>query len=106
MPALCIEGDGYEFDGALITVSSVPARPVTTRTLLLSAHVCTIFRGINVYVIASTVEPIHKDTICGPSYIYRDVYKSSPKMRTPPLIRTLEAVPRVSRIEGFHCIYM
>ena len=25
-------------------------------------------------------------------------------MRTPPLIRTLEVVPRVSRIEGFHCI--
>ena len=24
-------------------------------------------------------------------------------MRTPPLIRTLEAVPRVSGIEGFHC---
>ena len=25
-------------------------------------------------------------------------------MRTPLLIRTLETVPRVSRIEGFHCI--
>ena len=24
-------------------------------------------------------------------------------MRTPPLIRTLEAIPRVSGIEGFHC---
>jgi hypothetical protein len=27
-------------------------------------------------------------------------------MRTPPLIKTLQAVPRVSRIEGFHCIYI
>ena len=32
-----------------------------------------------------TVEPLYKDT---------------PEMRTPPLIRTLEAVPGVSRIEG------
>ena len=37
-----------------------------------------------------TVEPLYKDT---------------PEMRTPPLIRTLEAVPRVSRTEGFHALY-
>ena len=35
----------------------------------------------------STVEPFYKDT---------------PKMRTFPLIRKLEPVPRVSGISGFH----
>ena len=29
--------------------------------------------------------------------------KDTAEMRTPPLIRTLEAVPRVSGIEGIHC---
>ena len=32
------------------------------------------------------------------------MYKMTPEMRTPPVIRTLQAVPRVSAIEGFHCI--
>ena len=32
------------------------------------------------------------------------VYKMTPEMRILPLIRTLKVVPRVSRIEGFHCI--
>ena len=39
------------------------------------------------------------------SQTHRDVYKTTPEMRTPPLIRTLEAVPRVSGIEEFHCTY-
>ena len=35
------------------------------------------------------------------SQLHRTVYKTTPEMRTPPLVRTLEAVPRVSGIEGF-----
>ena len=35
---------------------------------------------------------------------YRKVHKAIPEMRTPPLIRTLQAVPRVFTIERFHCI--
>jgi hypothetical protein len=62
------------------------------------------------------VETLYKDTpemrtsplIRTPSMApaaYR-VYKTPPEnlMRTPPLIRTLRAGPRVSGIEGFHCI--
>ena len=30
--------------------------------------------------------------------------KTTPETRTPPLIRTLLAVPTVSRIEEFHCL--
>ena len=32
-----------------------------------------------------------------------NVYYLTPEMRTPPVIRTLELVPGVSVIEGFHC---
>ena len=32
--------------------------------------------------------------------------KGTPEMRTSPLIRIFDAVPRVSRIEGFHCIVL
>ena len=38
----------------------------------------------------------------GPSYIIEiEEYKTTPEMRTPPLIRTLKTVPRV---EGFYII--
>ena len=37
---------------------------------------------------------------CDGSHLHRNVYKTTPEMRTPPLIRTLQAVPRVSAIEG------
>ena len=40
----------------------------------------------------------------GPSYIHTEVYNTTPEMRTPPLIRILKAVSRVSGIEKFHCI--
>ena len=44
----------------------------------------------------------------GPTYMYMYIHvemctKMTPEMRTPPVIRTLQAVPRVSAIEGFHC---
>ena len=46
---------------------------------------------VSIYMyISTTVEPLCKDI---------------PEMRTPPLIKTLDVVPRVSRIEGLHCIY-
>ena len=38
------------------------------------------------------------------SQLHREVYKSTLEMRTPPLIRILKTVPRVSGIEGFHSI--
>ena len=37
----------------------------------------------------------------GPSYIEIEEYKTTPEMRTPPLIRTLKTVPRVV---GFYII--
>ena len=45
-----------------------------------------------------------QDTVIGPTYIDMCT-QMTPQMRTPPLIRTLQAVPRVSAIEGFHCMY-
>ena len=41
-------------------------------------------------LLTATVEPLCKDT---------------PEMRTPRLIRTLKLPPRVSGIEGLHCIF-
>ena len=40
----------------------------------------------------------NQDTMHGPSYI-----EQFAEMRTPPLIITFSAVPRVSAIERFHC---
>ena len=37
----------------------------------------------------------------GPSYIMKRV-KLSLEIRTPPLVTTLEPIPRVPGIEGFH----
>ena len=62
------------------------------------------------YVHAYSGTPLHpwnedtsfnQGTMHGPSYVEK--CKSTLEMRTPPLIRTLEAVSRVSRIESFHC---
>ena len=39
-------------------------------------------------------------------YTSVSVYSRTPSMRTPPLIRILQPVPRVSGIEGFHCMYV
>ena len=49
-------------------------------------------------VVLYTVEPLYKD-----AQLHRKVFKITPEMRTPPLIRTLQALPRVSVIERFHC---
>jgi hypothetical protein len=46
---------------------------------------------------------LNQDTMHGPSYIDRYMYRTTPETRTPPLIRTFWAGPRVSGIEEFHC---
>ena len=47
---------------------------------------------------------IVQDTVHALSQLHRTVYKTTSdlEMRTPLLIRALEAVPRISGIEGFH----
>ena len=43
-------------------------------------------------------------TTHGHRQLYRGIYKATPEMRTPPLIRTLDDIPRVAGIEEFYCI--
>ena len=48
---------------------------------------------------------LNQNTMHGSSYsVHREEYKNTPELRTPPLIRTLKTVPRVSGIEGFHTV--
>ena len=47
-------------------------------------------------------------TLIGPTYMYMYIHvemctEMTSEMRTPPVIRALQAVPTVSAIEGFHC---
>ena len=41
---------------------------------------------------------------CVWSQLHRDAYKTTAEMRIPPLIRAISAGPRVSVLEGFHCM--
>ena len=81
---------------------------INTETKLSKHHLpCTINMTRLLYIIAQHWNPSMRTPLKsghqGWSQPQREVYKTTPETRTPPLIRILKTVPRVSGIEGFHC---